>query len=100
MDDQDDTLEGHIYTIRVNGVSQGYCLTLENTMKVVKHLKTTMLTQSNNDWGNRIYSWDEWKPVSLNVIHHFVLESRPRNNILQYSKKEHDIIIEHLKLVV
>ena len=98
-----DTLDGEadsIYTIRVNGVSQGYCLTLEDTLKVAKRLKTSMLAKSNNDWGNRIYSWVDWKPISLNVIHHFVLESRPRNNILQYSKKEEDILIEHLKLVV
>ena len=85
-----------IYVIKVNNEIYGYCLSLEKTMQIVAGLKLSML-QSTVNW-DRIYNWDEWAPKNA-VLHHFVLESRPRNNILQYSKKEEDIMIEKIKQI-
>jgi hypothetical protein len=88
--------EQEIYVIKVNNEIYGYCLHLEKTMQIVSGLKQTMI-QAIVNW-DRIYKWDEWTPKK-SVLHHFVLESRPRNNILQYSKKEEDIMIEKIKQI-
>ena len=92
----EDNKEQDIFVIKVNNEIYGYCLDLDKTLQIAEGLKLSML-QATVNW-DRIYSWDEWAPKKAS-LRHFVLESRPRNNILQYSKKEEDIMIEKIKQI-
>ena len=86
-----------VYVLNLDGQPVGYRRSYKSALRAVKRVKRDV--SMKNIGYDQLLHWTEWKPKNDDV-QHFVLESRPYNNILSYSKKVHDITIQRVKYFV
>lgn len=82
-----------VFAILLDGAPVGYRRSYKSAMRAVERIKRDIsLKQGWDVW----LQWSEWKPRH-DEMQHFVLESRPYNNLMTYTKKIHEVTVHRLK---
>lgn len=82
-----------VYMISLDNQPVGYKRSYKSAMRAVKKLK--LKVQTTYGWDTW-YQWVEWKPEDSDT-QRFVLEYRPFNNLMMYTRRDHEITVRRVK---